>query len=80
MSEPSAQGTVAVNVDENAYQSLLSFGKKTQKMGYHLVSPVPDLEMLLEVNLNFQVRLTIMLAQGWSLTGSPWPLNVGLGP
>ena len=27
-------------------------------------SPVPDLEILLEVNLNFQVRLTIMLACG----------------
>ena len=27
-------------------------------------SPVPDLEILLEVNLNFQVRLTIILAFG----------------
>ena len=28
------------------------------------LSPVPDLEILLEVNLNFQVRLTIILACG----------------
>ena len=28
------------------------------------ISPVSDLEILLEVNLNFQVRLTIILACG----------------
>ena len=28
------------------------------------ISPVPDLKILLAVNLNFQVRLTIILACG----------------
>ena len=28
------------------------------------VSPVPDMEKLLEVNLNFQVQLTVILAFG----------------
>ena len=31
---------------------------------HEVPSPVPDLELLLEVNVNFQVRLTIILAYG----------------
>ena len=39
--------------------------------------PVPDLEILLEVNLNFQVRLTIILACGiFSLSEQLGQFNV----
>ena len=33
-------------------------------LGMENTSPVPDLEILLKVNLSFQVRLTIILAFG----------------
>ena len=37
MAATSVQGTVAVTADENAYQSLLSFGKKNREMGISLL-------------------------------------------
>ena len=40
----------------------LSYEKKT--FSTNAPSPVPDLEILLEVNLSFQVRLTIILVCG----------------